>query len=254
MARASPARPMRRASRMLLISRVPFVACSERRPAKSPCEADRATAFHSSPVRPNREKSARPRTNRSQSSALQPVCSRRAHHAEIRWPLEGSVMRKLNVSSFISLDGVIASPMVWTVPFFDDESKEYAYKQLADVEFLLLGRMTYELFSARWPQIKGDKYFDRINGLKKLVASTTLTDVTWNASVMNGDVIARLRTLKEQDGGTITKYGISQLDNTLLANKLVDEYSLWFVPTVVHQGKRAFEDWRASLPGVDLGS
>jgi dihydrofolate reductase len=161
-------------------------------------------------------------------------------------------MRKLIVSSFISLDGVIESPMTWTMPFFDDESKEYAYKQLADVEFLLLGRVTYELFSARWPQIKGDKYFDRINGLKKLVASTTLKEVTWNASVIRGEAAATLRALKEQDGGTIMKYGISQLDGTLLANKLVDEYALWIVPTVVHQGKRAFEDIGSSLPKLDL--
>ena len=82
-------------------------------------------------------------------------------------------MRKLIVSSFVSLDGVIESPMTWISPFFDDESKEYAYKQLADVEFFLLGRVTYDVFSARWPQIRGDKYFDRINSLKKLVASTS---------------------------------------------------------------------------------
>jgi len=161
-------------------------------------------------------------------------------------------MRKLIVSSFVSLDGVTESPMSWTMPFFDDESKEHAYKQLADVEFLLLGRVTYEIFSARWPQIKGDMYFDRINGLKKLVASTTLKDVTWNASVISGDAAATLRALKERSGGTIMKYGVSRLDRTLLASKLVDEYSLWIVPTIVRQGKRAFEDIGASLPKLDL--
>jgi dihydrofolate reductase len=165
---------------------------------------------------------------------------------------EGSLMRKLIVSSFVSLDGVIDSPMTWTSPFFDDESKEYAYKQLADVEFFLLGRVTYDVFSARWPQIRGDKYFDRINGLKKLVASTTLKDLTWNASVISGEVGATLRALKEQSGGAILKYGVSQLDRTLLANRLVDEYNLWIVPTVVRQGKRAFEDVAASLPKLDL--
>jgi dihydrofolate reductase len=165
---------------------------------------------------------------------------------------EDSSMSKLIVSSFVSLDGVIESPMTWTSPFFDDESKEYAYQQLADVEFFLLGRVTYDAFSARWPQIKGDKYFDRINSLKKLVASTTLKDVTWNASVISGEVGATLRALKEQSGGTIMKYGVSQLDRTLLANKLVDEYGLWIVPTVVRKGKRAFEDVGPSLPKLDL--
>jgi len=161
-------------------------------------------------------------------------------------------MRKLSVSSFVSLDGVIESPMTWTSPFFDDESKEYAYNQLADVEFFLLGRVTYDAFSARWPQIKGDKYFDRINGLKKLVVSTTLKDVTWNASVISGDVAATMRSLKGQPGGAIVKYGVSQLDRTLLADKLVDEYNLWIVPTFVGRGKRAFEDVGASLPNLDL--
>src|SRR5262245_65333388 len=103
-------------------------------------------------------------------------------------------------------------------------------------------------FSARWPQIKGDKYFDRINSLKKLVASTTLKDVTWNASVISGEVGATLRVLKEQSGGSIMKYGASQLDRTLLAARLVDEYNLWIVHTVVRQGKRAFEYAGASLP------
>src|SRR5262245_66534130 len=64
---------------------------------------------------------------------------------------DGSSMRKLIVSSFISLDGVIESPMTWISPFFDDESKEYAHKQLVDVEVFLLGRVTYDVFSARWP-------------------------------------------------------------------------------------------------------
>jgi dihydrofolate reductase len=63
---------------------------------------------------------------------------------------------------------------------------------------------------------------------------------------------ATLRALKERRGGTIMKYGVTQLDTTLLANKLVDEYSLWIVPTVVRQGKRAFEDVGASLPKLDL--
>ena len=161
-------------------------------------------------------------------------------------------MRKLAVSSFISLDGVIESPMTWMLPFFDDQSKEYAYQQLADVDVFLLGRATYDIFSAHWPQIRGDKYFDRINGLKKLVASTTLNDVTWNASVIAGDVAATLTALKAQRGGTIMKYGITQLDRTLLANKLVDEYNVWIMPTVVGKGKHAFEDVGASLPRLDL--
>jgi len=76
--------------------------------------------------------------------------------------------------------------------------------------------------------------------------------VTWNASVISGEVGATLKALKEQSGGAILKYGVTQLDRTLLAHRLVDEYSFWIVPTVVRQEKRAFEDVGASLPKLDL--
>jgi dihydrofolate reductase len=159
-------------------------------------------------------------------------------------------MRKLMVSSFVSLDGVIEAPMTWST--FDDECKEYAYNKLADVEFFLLGRHTYEMFSAHWPQIKNDKYIGRINGLKKLVASRTLKDVTWNASLIADDVAAELADIKRQPGGNIMKYGISELDRTLLANKLVDEYHLWITPKYVGHGKRAFQDVDPALLNLDL--
>lgn len=155
-------------------------------------------------------------------------------------------MRKLVVSSFVSLDGVIESPMSWAGKYFDDECKQYAYRKLTEVDLFLLGRVTYEMFSARWPQIKGDPYIDRINGLKKLVASRTLQHVGWNASLITADAVAEIRRVKEQPGATILKYGISELDRTLLANNLVDEYDLWILPTRVGRGKRAFEDVEAS--------
>jgi dihydrofolate reductase len=70
-------------------------------------------------------------------------------------------MRKLIVASFVSLDGVVEAPMSWIGNYFDDESKDFAYKKLMDVEFFLLGRVTYEMFSAVWPHVKGDRYISR---------------------------------------------------------------------------------------------
>ncbi|WP_240992531.1 MULTISPECIES: hypothetical protein [Mesorhizobium] len=96
----------------------------------------------------------------------------------------------------------------------------------------MLGRVTYEMFSARWPQVKGSKYMDRMNGLKKLVASRSLKDVSWNASLIEGDVAAEIARIKQQAGGDILKYGVSNLDQTLLANKLVDEFSSPSCPPV----------------------
>ena len=162
-------------------------------------------------------------------------------------------MRKLIVESFMALDGVIESPMKWASPFFDEESKDHACRQLADADYFLLGRVAYQIFSASWPSIKGDEYFDRINDMKKLVASRTLDTVTWNASLIKGDVAETLRKLKGEGGGAIVKYGVTQLDRALLENRLVDEYKLWLLPTRGGSGKRAFDDMdMASQPDLEL--
>jgi dihydrofolate reductase len=161
-------------------------------------------------------------------------------------------MRKMLVGSFVSLDGVVESPMTWASRFFDEECKEYALRKLDDVEFFLLGRKAYETFVSVWPTIKGDAYIDRMNGLKKLVASTTLDEVAWNASLLKGDVAKELAKLKRENGGHIMKYGVTALDRTLLDNKLVDEYDLWIIPTRVGQGKRAFADIEADKLDLEL--
>jgi hypothetical protein len=111
-------------------------------------------------------------------------------------------MRKLLVSSFVSLDGVVESPMTWASRFFDDESQEYALRKLDDVEFFLLGRVAYETFAPVWSTISGNAYIDRINRLKKLVASTTLDEVGWNASLLKGNVVgfARQQRCKNSPG------------------------------------------------------
>ncbi|WP_064684269.1 dihydrofolate reductase family protein [Rhizobium bangladeshense] len=160
-------------------------------------------------------------------------------------------MRKLIVGSFVSLDGIIESPMAWASPFFSDEAVEDAYQKAGEADYFLLGRKTYEMFAARWPALTG-KYMDRMNGLKKLVVSNTLVDARWNASILSGDIVGKLRALKSQEGGNLLKYGISELDRTLLENGLVDAYELSIIPTRVGAGKRAFEDVPPELVDFDL--
>src|SRR5262245_38711541 len=134
-------------------------------------------------------------------------------------------MRKVIEATFVSLDGMVESPEKWALPYFDDENKNYALSRLADVDAFLLGRVTYEKFAARWPQIKGDPYFDKINGLPKFVASTTLRDTTtWNASLIQGDVADEVSKLKRQPGKNIMKYGTSRLDRILIEHNLIDEF------------------------------
>src|SRR4051812_20242907 len=150
-------------------------------------------------------------------------------------------MRKLIESTFVSLDGVIEAPQRWSPPYWDDEHAAYAYRLLCDADALLLGRATYEGFAKAWPMRSGDDYSDRINSMPKYVASTTLTDATWNATVLGGDVVAEVTALKEQPGGSILKFGTGILDHALLEHDLVDEFHFWVFPVVVGKGVRLLE-------------
>jgi dihydrofolate reductase len=150
-------------------------------------------------------------------------------------------MRKLIESSFVSLDGVVESPEQWALRYWGDENRNIAYDQLSEVDAFLLGRVTYEKFAASWSQIKGDKYFDRINSLPKYVASTTLYETTWNATLLQGDVAEEVARIKSQPGKTIMKYGNSRFDRTLIQHKLIDEFHFSVFPVAVGNGRRLFE-------------
>jgi dihydrofolate reductase len=150
-------------------------------------------------------------------------------------------MRKLVESTFVSLDGVVESPERWALPFFAPENKDAALSHLSEFDAFLLGRVTYEKFVAMWSGIKGDPYFDRISGMRKYVASRTLSNATWNATVIEGDVAEAVTELKRQPGKNIIKYGTSHLDETLIRRRLIDEFQFSIFPTVVGAGRRLFE-------------
>jgi dihydrofolate reductase len=149
-------------------------------------------------------------------------------------------LRKLIESTLISLDGVIESPEGWAP--FDDESVAFAMKQLDDYDAFLMGRVTFERLSANWATVVGNPYLDRINAMPKHVASRTLRDPGWNATVLGPDVADAIARLKQQPGKDLVKYGTSRLDDLLLREHLVDELHLWFMPVVVGSGQRLFED------------
>ena len=155
-------------------------------------------------------------------------------------------MRKLVESTFMTLDGVISRPQDWGPPYWDDEHTGYTEKLLTPADALLLGRDTYEVFAASWPGRPGE-YADKINSMPKHVASRTLTETTWNASLIEGDVAEAIAALKEQDGGDIVKYGTGELDRALVENQLVDEFHFWLFPVVAGKGDRLFD-------GLDLTS
>jgi dihydrofolate reductase len=149
-------------------------------------------------------------------------------------------MRKLIESTFVTLDGVISSPEKWGSPSWDDEHDKYAHELLWASDALLLGRETYDGFAQAWPTVTGD-YADRINSLPKYVASTTLQDTKWNATLIRGDVADEVAKLKQQPGQNILKFGTGELDRTLLQHNLVDEYHFWVFPVAVGFGQRLFD-------------
>jgi dihydrofolate reductase len=149
-------------------------------------------------------------------------------------------MRKLIESTLVSLDGVIESPEKWSP--FDDESAEHALRHLDDYDAFVMGRVTYERLSANWTSVTGNPYLERINAMPKYVASRTLRDPGWNATVLGPDVAGELARLKQQPGKDLLKYGTSRLDDLLLREHLLDELNLWYMPVVVGAGQRLFED------------
>ena len=162
-------------------------------------------------------------------------------------------MRILAVNTFMSLDGVMQSPGGpdedpaggfelggWGVNYFDDEMM----RQMAESApyELLLGRGTYEIFAAHWPYDEGP-IADQLNGTRKHVASTTLTQLDWNNSTLiTGDVADYVRRLKAEDGPEIQVHGSPGLIQTLLEHDLIDQYRLWIFPLALGTGKRFFGD------------
>ena len=154
-------------------------------------------------------------------------------------------MRKLIESTLVSLDGVIESPDRWSL--FDQEATELAMRELDNYDAFVMGRVTYERLRVLWEPITANPYIEKINAMPKYVASQSIGEVTWNATLLGPDIVGAIEQLKAQPGKDLIKYGTSRLDATLLRAHLVDELRLWIMPVVVGAGQRVFE-------GVDTSS
>jgi dihydrofolate reductase len=155
---------------------------------------------------------------------------------------------KLRVSTFVTLDGVMQAPGDaseferggWQLPFFDEGAGAIAKEGLFAADALLLGRVTYEHFAAAWPGMTDeDGFAERMNGIPKFVASTTLADVTWNATVIR-DLAAEVPTLKQRY--ELLVMGSGHLAQALREHDLVDEYEIWIHPILLGAGRRLFEE------------
>jgi dihydrofolate reductase len=166
-------------------------------------------------------------------------------------------MRKLVVTTFVTLDGVMQAPggagedpsggfsyEGWLVPHFDEAIGEQMNEWFAGAEDFLLGRGTYEIFYGSWPKmISDDPVSQGINFKTKHVASRSLSSIEWEtARLIEGEVAPAVRELTASDGGELQVHGSAGLIQTLLAEDLVDELRLVVFPVSLGQGKRLFGD------------
>ncbi|AYC41086.1 dihydrofolate reductase family protein [Streptomyces griseorubiginosus] len=164
------------------------------------------------------------------------------------------------VSEFISLDGVVQAPGGpqedtdggfahggWSHPYFDEELLGTAFSEgMERAEALLYGRRTYLTMAGAWPERAGDPFADRLNSLKKYVVTDTLGDdeLTWNNTerIPGSDAVARIRALRETEGGELAMMGSPTLVRTLISEGLVDELQLIVMPVLLGGGKSIFPE------------
>ena len=164
-------------------------------------------------------------------------------------------MRKIIVLEHISLDGVIQAPGGpeedtsdgfayggWAAPFVDDDAIGAAVKKMLDMPIdLLLGRKTFDIWAAFWPQ-HGD-IWPNVNTATKYVASNTMTSSEWQPSVfLNGDVAKKVAELKQEEGPDLHVWGSGNLLQTLMKHDLVDNFWLMIYPITLGEGKRLFAE------------
>ncbi len=165
--------------------------------------------------------------------------------------------RKLVLSCYISLDGVVQDPVGmensglgnWTGPFRrGPEGDRIMHDELMAADVVLLGRTTYEGFAAVWPNVDDPAGFARrINSMRKYVASNTMQQADWsNTTVLSGDVAGAVREIKAEGGGDILIYGSAGLVHTLLPHGLIDLVRMTIYPTVLGRGTRLFPAGYAS--------
>jgi dihydrofolate reductase len=145
-------------------------------------------------------------------------------------------MRKIINSTYITLDGVVENPHHWPSlgKTGTDVSFEIQNDLLQECDALVMGRHTYESFAAVWPTRSGDSLSDRINAMKKYVASTTISEPTWNnTTVIRDDLVGELKRLKQQPGQNILQYGLGTVSFTMMEHGLMDEIRLWVHPLIL---------------------
>ncbi len=188
-------------------------------------------------------------------------------------------MRKLIVSTFLTLDGVMQAPGGpeeddsggfahggWSVNYWDDQMGAVMAEAMSTPFDLVLGRKTYDIFAAYWPHAPAEAGAKPLNEATKYVASRSRPTLEWRKSVLiDADAAEGIAALKREDGPELQVHGSGNLIQTLLRHNLVDQYRLWVFPLVIGSGRRLFAegtipaglklvDSRVSSTGVVMGT
>ncbi|MGV8833175.1 MAG: dihydrofolate reductase family protein [Devosia sp.] len=153
-------------------------------------------------------------------------------------------MRKLTAGLFHSIDGVVEAPNLFQFDSFDDDLGALLTGVLGRVDTVLMGRVGYEQWAGYWPNAQVDDDFASfINGVPKHVASDTLTaPLAWqNAQLIEGELLAFVKKLKQAEGGEISAMGGISLVRQLLFAGLLDELTLMTHPVIAGTGRHLFE-------------
>jgi dihydrofolate reductase len=165
-------------------------------------------------------------------------------------------MRQLMVNTFLTLDGVMQAPGGpeedhsggfalggWSVNYWDEQMGQVMTEAMSVPFDLVLGRKTYEIFAAYWPQAPEEAGAKPLNDATKYVASRSRPTLEWGPSVLiEGDAAEGIAALKKDDGPELQVHGSGNLIQTLMRHNLVDRYRLWVFPLVIGSGKRLFSD------------
>ena len=163
-------------------------------------------------------------------------------------------MRKLIVSTFLTIDGVMQGPGGpeedtsggfehggWSVSHWDETMAQVMGEAMSAPFDLVLGRRTYDIFAAHWPHAGDEAGAKPLNDATKYVVSRSRPTLEWSNSVLiEPDAVEGIAALKEQDGPELQVHGSGDLVQTLLGHHLVDEFRLWVFPVVLGSGKRLF--------------
>lgn len=165
-------------------------------------------------------------------------------------------MRKLLVTTFLTLDGIMQAPGGsdeddsfgfahggWSVDYWDEQMDQLMGELMGKPFDLVLGRKTYDIFAAYCPLAPDSPGVKPLNDATKHVASRSRPTLEWSKSVLiEPDVATGIAGLKKADGPELQVHGSGDLVQTLMKHDLVDDYHLWVFPVVLGSGKRLFAD------------